>query len=452
VIPFVLIAAAMIALALAGVLVPLLRHARPRGIEREMSNVAILRDQLAELDADLASGTLPRERYEEARRELEQRLLEDSKAAAGAAAAPPRSAALTAAILAGSIPIVALILYVVLGNYEAFAPGAVRVAAQAKEGAEHEVTREQIEGMAAKLAAKLEREPGNPEGWAMLARTYYALSRYNEAMPAFEKATALIPNDAGLLADYADAVGAAEGGLNEKAQALIKRALVADPTHWKALALAGTVAFQRKDYKQAALYWEKTKATVPPGSPLAGSIDASIAEARQLGGLAAEATPAPIATVTPREGAAKAAASAPPAASPPTSASSSAAAPTSAAQATTAPTTATIAGTVSLAPALSAKVAPTDTVFIFARAAEGPRMPLAILRKQVKDLPATFTLDDSMAMTPNFALSKFPSVVVGARVSKSGNAAPQPGDLEGVSPAVKVGATGLSVVIDRALP
>jgi cytochrome c-type biogenesis protein CcmH len=109
-------------------------------------------------------------------------------------------------------------------------------------------------------------------------------------------------------------------------------------------------------------------------------------------------------------------------------------------------------GTVALAPALQGKVAPTDTVFIFARAAEGPRMPLAILRKQVKDLPVAFTLDDSMAMAPNFALSNFPSVVVGARISKSGNAAPQSGDLEGVSPIVKVGMSGVSVVIDRALP
>src|SRR4029453_2540087 len=104
-----------------------------------------------------------------------------------------------------------------------------------------------------------------------------------------------------------------------------------------------------------------------------------------------------------------------------------------------------IGGRIELAPALSAKAAPTDTVFIFARAAEGPKMPLAILRKQVKALPVTFTLDDSMAMTPNFALSKFPTVVVGARVSKSGNAAPQSGDVEGFSSAVKVGATGLTV-------
>jgi hypothetical protein len=257
-----------------------------------------------------------------------------------------------------------------VGNYEAFAPGTARVAKPTQEGAEHEVTREQIEGMAARLAAKLEREPDNAEGWAMLAWTYYSLQRYNDAVPAFERATTLIPNDARLLADYADAVGGVEGGLNGKAQALIARALAADPTHWKALALAGTVAFERKDYKQAALYWEKTKATVPAGSPLASSIDASIAEARQLGGLAA-GTAAP------------------------TSATTGALAAPSAA------TNATLAGTVSLAPALAAKAAPTDTVFIFARAAEGPKMPLAILRKQVKDLPVAFTLDDSMAMTPN---------------------------------------------------
>ena len=106
----------------------------------------------------------------------------------------------------------------------------------------------------------------------------------------------------------------------------------------------------------------------------------------------------------------------------------------------------------SLAPALAARAAPSDTVYIFARAAEGPRMPLAILKKQVKDLPVAFTLDDSMAMAPNFALSNFPSVIVGARVSKSGNPVPQSGDLEGLTSAVKLGASGLAVVIDRALP
>ncbi|MEO8302937.1 MAG: c-type cytochrome biogenesis protein CcmI [Betaproteobacteria bacterium] len=426
-IAFILIAAAMVAMALAWVLVPLLKRRMQQGVDRERMNVAILRDQMSELNADLVSGTLAREQYDEARRELEQRVLEDSKVVAGAARAPSQSAAWTAAILAGTIPIVALLLYVTLGNHEAFAPQAERAA---KGGADHEVTREQVEGMAAKLAAKLEKDPGNADGWVMLARTYYALNRYADAASAFDKAIALVPDDAGLLADYADAVGAAQGGLRGKALELVDRALKADSTQWKALALAGTAAFERKDYLQAVAYWEKMKATVPPGSPMAGSIDASIAEARELGGLKGSPAPSAIAAA--------------PAATVPK-------APVAAPATGTAPA-ASIGGTVSLAPALAAKASPTDTVFIFARAAEGPKMPLAILRKQVKDLPVAFTLDDSMAMAPNFALSNFASIVVGARVSKSGNAVPQSGDLEGFSPAVTVGARGLAVVIERALP
>ena len=197
-----------------------------------------------------------------------------------------------------------------------------------------------------------------------------------------------------------------------KSLELIERALKADPTHWKALALAGTAAFNRKDYKGAVAYWERMKATVPPGSPIAGSIDASIAEARELGGLQAQPGAR---QVRPRPSPRRRRRRVP------------------RPQAATLPG-ATIGGTVSLAPALAARAAPTDTVFIFARASEGPRMPLAILRKQVKDLPVAFTLDDSMAMAPNFALSNFPSVIVGARISKSGNASPQSGDLEGSRP------------------
>jgi len=434
---FVFIAAAMVAAALAWVLVPLLKRRAPAGIAREASNVAILRDQLGELEADLVNGTLPRDQYEQARRELEQRVLEESKAVATAPAAPTQSAAWTAALLGGTIPIAALLLYVALGNHDAFAPGAARTA---KGGGEHEVTPQEVEAMAAKLAAKLEKDPGNADGWVILARTYYSMNRHADAARAFERAVALVPDSADLLADYADSVGATEGGLRGKSLALVERALKADPTHWKALALAGTAAFDRKDYRQAVEYWERMKATVPPGSPIAGSIDSSIAEARELGGLKASAAasgtaplaaaPAAAATKESPKGKASPAPAAAPSALP----------------------GATIAGTVNLSPALAGKVSPTDTVFIIARAAEGPKMPLAIVRKQVKDLPAAFSLDDSMAMSPNFALSNFPSIVVGARISKSGNAAPQSGDLEGWSPAVKVGVTGLNVTIDRALP
>ena len=227
---------------------------------------------------------MPRDRYEQAKRELEaagaRRVARDPRRRGP----PSQSAAWTAAILAGAIPIAALLLYVVLGNHEAFAP----IAAQrAKGGAEHEVTPQEVEAMAAKLAARLEKEPDNVDGWVMLARTYYALNRHADAARAFDRAIAIIPANADLLADYADSLGAAEGGLRGKSLELIERALKADPTHWKALALAGTAAFNRKDYKGAVAYWERMKATVPPGSPIAGSIDASIAEARELGGLKA---------------------------------------------------------------------------------------------------------------------------------------------------------------------
>jgi len=435
VITFVLIAVAMVAAALAWIVVPLLRRPKPEGIQREASNVAILRDQQDELEADLAAGLIPPDQHAQARRELEQRVLEDSKVPAVVASAPTQSAAWTAALLGGAIPIAALLLYVALGNHDAFLPAAQR---EAKGGAEHDVSPQQVEAMAAKLAAKLEKDPDNPEGWVMLARTYYALKRHADAARAFERAVALVPDSADVLADYADSVGAAEGGLRGKALELVERALKADPTHWKALALAGTAAFDRKDYRQAVVYWERMKATVPPGSPIAGSIDASIAEARELGGLKAGPGPA-------------AAPAAPAVALAPSGGTAAPKALPSPAPAAALPG-ASIAGTVSLAPALAGKVSPTDTVFIFARAAEGPKMPLAIVKTLVKDLPATFNLDDSMAMAPNFALSNFPSIVVGARVSKSGNATPQSGDLEGLSPAVRTGATGLAVVIDRTLP
>jgi len=434
VITFVILAALMVAAALAWVLVPLLRGHHRAGVVREASNVAILRDQLAELDADLASGTLAAEQYEPARRELEQRVLDEAKApAVNAGEIAPRAGAWTAAILGGTIPIVTVVLYLVLGGPQGLAPGAAPAAAT---GAEHDLSPQQVDAMVDKLVARLEREPDNAEGWVVLARTYYSQNRFPEASKAFARAVALIPDNADLLADYADALGATQGNtLAGKPMELVERALKVDPTHWKALALAGTAAFDRKDYRTAVELWERLKLTVPPNSPIAGSIDNSIAEARALGGMK-PAAPASVAAAP---------------ALPP-SAAAGAKPPAPAAAAVPALPGAAVAGTVKLSPALSAQVTPNDVVFIFARAAQGPRMPLAILRKQVKDLPAAFSLDDSMAMTPEMKLSNFPSIVVGARISKSGNAVPQSGDYEGLSSPVTAGASGVSVVIDRTLP
>ena len=257
-----------------------------RGVAREASNVAILRDQLRELDADLATGTMPRDRYEQARRELEQRAFEESQRVRQRRGARPRNRRRGRP---RSSPARSPSRRCCSMSRSATTTHSRRSRAQRATAAPSTRSRAQeIEAMAAKLAARLEKRARQRRGWVMLARTYYALNRHADAARAFDRAMALIPDNADLLADYADALGAAEGGLRGKSLELIERALKADPTHWKALALAGTAAFNRKDYKSAVAYWERMKATVPPASPLAGSIDASIAEARELGGLKAD--------------------------------------------------------------------------------------------------------------------------------------------------------------------
>jgi cytochrome c-type biogenesis protein CcmH len=423
VIAFALAAAAMLAIAVAWILVPLLRRGADGDVDRGASNLAVLRDQLRELEADRARGALTEGHYAQAREELERRVLEESAASEARAAAP--GAPWAGALCAGLIPVVAVLLYLVLGTPAALLPQAATQGGDAASA--HDFSREEVERMVANLAEKLAKEPDNVNGWVILARSYYVLKRYDQSAEAYERLLQLVPNDADLLADYADTLGVVHGGnLSGKPLELVKRALALDPTQWKALALAGTEAFNRKDYKTAVDYWEKLKATAAPDLPIMASIDSSIAEARAQGGLQPAAGKAPTIASAP------AAPASPPAAM--------------------AAAGAKVAGTVKLSPALAAKASPDDSVFVFARAAEGSRMPLAILRKQVKDLPFEFALDDSMAMAPNMNLSSAPQVVVGARISRSGSPMPQSGDLQGLSQPTKVGATGVAVVIDSALP
>ena len=397
---FWVIAALLAAGALAFVLPPLLRRRRAApGAGAEATNVAVYRDQLRELDTDLAAGTLARDQYDEARRELEARLLADVQggAAAPRAAATGRIAAIAAGI---AIPVASILIYLAVGNPGALAP----------ETESHGITRQQIEGLVDRLAARMKENPEDATGWVMLGRSYAVLDRFPEAASAYANAVKRSQPDAQLLADYADALAMAQGQrLQGEPERLIAEALKIDPRNVKALALAGTAAFENKDFKGAIAQWRKILAIVPADSDMADSIRDSIADAQQLVGGAVEAQPAP----------ARAAAS----------------------------SAGTVSGTVRLDPALAARVAPGDTVFVFARATEGPRVPLAVLRKQARELPVAFTLDDTMAMAPGMKLSAHARVVVGARVSKSGQPAPQPGDFEGLSAPVTVGATGVNVVI-----
>jgi cytochrome c-type biogenesis protein CcmH len=410
---FLIGAALMLAAALAFLLPPLLRKEQAVDhVQRDQLNLAVLRDQLRELEADREAGLIEQGAYESARHELERRVAEEVLPQEAVANATGSGKRWVAGAVGVAVPIIAISTYMLIGSPEAMDPAQQQVAAAHQQNS-HEVTQEQIEGMVASLAARLKNEPDNIEGWHMLARSYNAIGRFKDAADAYAKLVQLVPNDSNLLADYADTLAMALGRtLVGEPEKLAAKAVQIDPQNIKAIALWGSAAYERKDYAAAAERWQKILPLVPADSDVARSISGSIAEAQQLGGIA------PTAQVKPAAPAAAAAG-------------------------------AKVTGTVDIDPALRAQVADTDTVFIFARAAEGPRFPLAVLRKQVKDLPTSFELDDSMSMMPEAKLSSVPMVVVGARVSKNGSATPAPGDLEGVTAPVAPGAANLKITINR---
>jgi cytochrome c-type biogenesis protein CcmH len=398
------------------------------------NSITTLRAQLQQLEALHKDGALGRPAYDSARAQLERQIVDlvladPAAATAAGSAAPaddaPRPSTRLLATLAAAVLVVAGAGYAWTGSPGLALGTATSVAAGAEPASPHDSDDMQFAAAVEKLAAKLETQPDNAEGWAMLARSYSRLGRFGEAVPAYAKAVALNGNDANLLADYADALAVNnDRKIEGEPLKLVERALKLDPENAKALALAGTAAFDRKDYAGAVRYWEKLAQVAPPDNQFMAQLQGSIAEARELGGLGASAAAKPASTAVP-----KAAPAAPPVAA--------------------ATGTAAVRGTVRLAPAVAKLAAPTDTVFIYARAAEGPRMPLAIVRKQVKDLPVEFALDDSQAMSPASRLSLFPKVVISARVSKSGQAQPSAGDLSGQSAAVANDASGVGVEINE---
>jgi cytochrome c-type biogenesis protein CcmH len=433
---FIAIAAVMVVIALAWLLWPLLRTGQRVTVERHVANATIYRDQFADLDADLKRGSISEIQYKEAKAELERRLLDEARAEA-APAPSSRGGRAPAVVIALSVPVLAGLLYWKLGAPDAFSPIATPIESS------HQLTAGQVEEMVQQLSARLQREPDNVEGWVILARTYYTMRKFPEAAAAYEKLTKLVPNEPDLLADYADALAMSQGrDLSGKPMELVEAALKADPNHWKALAMAGTAAFDRKDYKGAVAYWERLRDSQEPDSQIAKSIAASIDEARKLGGM----PPAVASAAAAQKGATA------PAVAPKPENSKAVTPKAELAKGAPAPAVTTVGGIVNLSDAMKAKAAPTDTVFIFARPAEGSRMPLALTQVKVSELPAKFTLDDTMAMSKDMKLSSVPMIVVGARVSKSGRPMPSSGDLEGLSKPVAVGAKDVAVTIDRVLP
>ncbi|MCE9639725.1 MAG: c-type cytochrome biogenesis protein CcmI, partial [Betaproteobacteria bacterium] len=221
---FLAIAAGMVAIALAWVLPALLRSRAAGGVvQTRASNLAILRDQLAELDADVAAGTLSQQQYRQAREDLERRALEETRDAVAPAASAPARAGVTAIVLAVSIPLCAAALYWQFGTPEALSP-------QSDLHGGGQPTAQEVDAMVAKLAARLEQAPDDGNGWALLARSYLVMQRYADAIAAYERAAAILKDNADLLADYADALAMAQGRrLDGKPLQIIERALQIDP-------------------------------------------------------------------------------------------------------------------------------------------------------------------------------------------------------------------------------
>lgn len=412
---FIIVAALLLGAALLFIVPPLIRREPADvAVERRTLNITVYRDQLAEMERDLQNDVLTPEQYRQGREELERRLLEDVAETPGAAAPPPpRSARASALVLIVLVPLLAVGGYLLLG-----APGILlspQSAPMAAAGGQGDMAH-QINQMVARLEQRLASEPDNAEGWAMLGRSYLVLERFDDARGALEKAVSLNLKTPDLLVDYADTLAMTGGqSLEGRPLELINEALALDPNNHKGLWLAGTAAYERADYRAALDYWRRLYAMVPRDSDAARAMEGNIAEAESLLGESGGGTP-----------------SSPP---PPPAAAVA------------------VKGTVSLDPSLRGRVQDTDTVFVFAQAPSGPRMPLAVVRAQVKDLPLQFTLDDTLAMDPALSLSRFSEVVVVARVSKGGSAMPQSGDLQGRSAIVQTaGAAPVDVRIGEVLP
>ena len=411
---FWIIAALLLAGALLAVLPPLLRaRSGKAAIARDEVTVAVYHDQFAELQADRAEDTFNDVQYEQGRRELTRRLLADVPARGIGASAPIRRSWGAAAGIALTLPVSAVLLYLHLGNPQALlAQHPTNVRAEAPEA-----TLAQVHEMVDSLVTRLKQSPEDAQGWLMLGRSYSALGRFADADLAYAKAVELAPRNASLYVEYAETLAVGNGrSLEGRATELIQTALTLDPANQRALALAGTAEFGRHHFVAAVKYWQLLLQQLSPDSEEARSVAGGIDEARRAA--AAGGAAAQDGTFMKSEG--KGAA--------------------------------TLSGTVMLSPVLAGKTAPNDTLFIFARANGGPSMPLLVSRTTAKDLPKLFTLDDSMSMQATLKLTDFSEVTVAARISKSGNAIPQSGDLQGAITGVKVGAKDLRIVIDNVVP
>ena len=408
-----------VVVALAFVLPALLRARVAAGAAaRRDVNIAVYRDQLKELEGDRANGLIPEDQFQITKVELEARLADDALAP-DAAPEPARESNRTLGYaLAGILPVAAFGLYFWLGNPTSLIEiAAAPTRSEPKLNPNAPMREHDIQKMVQQVEAKVKDNPKDGDAWAILAKTYATMGRWPEAWKSYQFAIDLLPENAALLSGQAEALAVLNGRvLQGRPMELVNRALQLDPNDIKGLELAGFNAFQERNFAQAVAYLQNLHRQLPPEAPFAKNIFAAINEAQRL---ATGGAPANMAE--------QGAPTAPPASN------------------------VTIRGSLDITPDLKARLTEKDVIFLFARPLQGGP-PVAAVRGPAIRLPMDFELSDRLAMNPGNLLSMHKEVVLVARVSKSGGPMAQPGDLEGSVSGVKVGASGVKLVIDKIVP
>jgi cytochrome c-type biogenesis protein CcmH len=375
------------------------------------ANARVYRSQIQDLDREHESGHIGQEEWQHSRDELSLRLLEDTSASDDPVAKIEKPAMWTAVVLALALPLSAMGLYMWLGQPEALDPMAT---SRTMDPNSAKADPNELAQMAEGLAKKLQAKPDNLQGWVMLGRTYRSLENYDKAIKAYDRALVLSADDDLRLERVEVMAMQRQGNFEGEPWQVIRDILQKDPQNFGALLMAGSASYAHAKYADALKYWQQARAPLTPDNPDVAGLDEAIGAVQQKLGL--------------------------PVSKPEVSKSNAAVSGLN------------LTGQVSLSAALKSKASPTDVVFVYATPTNGERMPLAVFKSTVAQLPLSFTLDDSSAMTPERKLSAAGDVLVKVRVSKSGNAIPQSGDLVGSMGPVKVGTQGLKLEIKDLVP
>jgi cytochrome c-type biogenesis protein CcmH len=418
---FFLIAALMIAVALAFVLVPLQRHRRG---SRSVDPAA---RRLRALDQALAAGVIDATEYAHKRATLAA-----VAASTDVATRPSRTAFVALLLVTLLLPATAMLLYRLVGAPEALDPANLVAAAPPHDGDRGP----EMEKAITMLVTRLKEHPEDAEGWSLLGRAYQATDRAAESLDAYRHAHTLAKDNAAVSVEYAQALAVVSPGhrIDGESRQLLEDVLKTDAKNQRALWLLGISDYQSAKYDAAIARWNVLLPLLEGNADVADSVRKQIADAQDL-----------------RDGKTPARKPAPP--RPPSTAPAAADSTNAATDQSTPADAPRMTVKVALDPKLSGQLDANATLFVFARAASGPPMPLAIQRLKAGALPLTVTLDDSMGMMPTMKLSMFPQVIVGARISKSGNALPQTGDLQKLSAPIDVHASApIELVIDQVVP